>query len=89
MLVEAIARNKPNNPSNCQKYMECVGWTGSAEISGEGTANIGVGIAGFFVDRSGASGVIVGVAVGEGSKLAVEVATKGISMMPVWLPHRS
>ncbi len=48
-----------------------------------------VGVAGICVAVGAIGGVIVIVAVGDGVRVAVEVAAVGISTIPVSLPHKS
>lgn len=88
-LADDMARNTLISPTICQKGNKCFDWVVSGDICGEGVTNIGADVAGLSVAVDMVVGVAVKDAVGEGGKVTVGVATKGITMMPASLSHRS
>ena len=88
-LADAIARNKPNRPSICHKGNMRAGWAGSGAISGRVTGTADVVAKSISVGMSVADGVIVDVEMGAGVRVAVDVVTNGMSMIPSSLSHRS
>ena len=84
-LAEAITMNNPSKPMICQSGREDP--AGSGISSGVDVSNTKVGVGDMCVAVGVIEGIKVLVAVGDGVKVAVEVANSGTTILPESCPH--